>query len=29
VAALVIGLVLRTVPPLVVEPPVPQRMPDP
>jgi YNFM family putative membrane transporter len=29
VAALVIGLVLRTVPPLMVEPPVPQRMPDP
>ncbi|KQN28767.1 MFS transporter [Sphingomonas sp. Leaf38] len=29
VAALVIGLVLRTVPPLVVEPAVPQRMPDP
>jgi len=29
VAALVIGLVLRTVPPLVVEPPAPQRMPDP
>ncbi len=29
VAALGIGLVLRTVPPLVVEPPVPQRMPDP
>ena len=29
VAALAIGLVLRTVPPLVVEPPVPQRMPDP
>ena len=29
VAALVIGLVLRTVPPLVVEPPAAQRMPDP
>jgi YNFM family putative membrane transporter len=29
VAALVIALMLRTVPPLVVEPPVPQRMPDP
>ncbi len=29
VAALVIGLVLRDVPPLVIEPPVPQRMPDP
>lgn len=29
VAALVIGLVLRGVPPLVMEPPVPQRMPDP
>ncbi|WP_259467503.1 MFS transporter [Sphingomonas sp. PP-F2F-G114-C0414] len=29
VAALVIGLVLRTVPPLMVEPPAPQRMPDP
>jgi YNFM family putative membrane transporter len=29
VAALVIGLILRTVPPLVVEPPAPQRMPDP
>ncbi len=29
VTALVIGLVLRTMPPLVVEPPVPQRMPDP
>ncbi|WP_426283318.1 MFS transporter [Sphingomonas sp. NFX23] len=28
-AALVIGLVLRTVPPLIVEPPAPQRMPDP
>ncbi len=28
-AALVIALMLRTVPPLVVEPPVPQRMPDP
>jgi YNFM family putative membrane transporter len=29
VTALVIGLVLRTVPPLAMEPPVPQRMPDP
>lgn len=29
VVALVIGLVLRTVPPLVVEPPAAQRMPDP
>ena len=29
VAALVIALMLRTVPPLVVEPPAPQRMPDP
>ena len=29
IAALGIGLVLRTVPPLVVEPPVPLRMPDP
>ncbi len=29
VAALVIGLVLRGVPPLVVEPPAAQRMPDP
>ena len=29
IAALGIGLVLRTVPPLVVEPPAPQRMPDP
>ncbi|MGW8278690.1 MFS transporter [Sphingomonas aurantiaca] len=28
-AALVIALMLRTVPPLVVEPPAPQRMPDP